>query len=69
MLVKCSTHIIMYVCTYAHTSCCLQDRGISEKVFQVPEKLHFTLGVLRIFSKEEEVCISMCVHTYMVCML
>ena len=51
----------MYVCAYA---CCLQDRGISEKVFQVPEKLHFTLGVLRIFSKEEEVCISMCVHTY-----
>ena len=34
---------------------CLQDQGIVAEVFKQPEKFHLTLGVLRIFSKEEEV--------------
>jgi activating signal cointegrator complex subunit 1 len=33
---------------------CSQERGISEDVFQLPEKFHLTIGVLRIFSEEEE---------------
>ena len=31
-----------------------------EEAFQSPEKLHLTLGVLRIFSTEEEVCFKQC---------
>ena len=31
-----------------------QDRGIVPEVFQTPEKFHITVGVLRIFSQEEE---------------
>lgn len=33
---------------------CAESAGLVEEAFQSPEKLHLTLGVLRIFSKEEE---------------
>ncbi|CAI8009462.1 Activating signal cointegrator 1 complex subunit 1 [Geodia barretti] len=33
---------------------CRRERGICEDVFQLPEKFHLTVGVLRIFSEEEE---------------
>ena len=33
------------------------------EVFQTPEKVHITVGVLRIFSEEEEVCI---MHVYII---
>ena len=32
-----------------------QDGGICDEVFQIPEKLHVTVGVMRLFSTEEEV--------------
>jgi len=32
-----------------------QDRGVDEEVFQLPAKLHLTLGTLRLFSEEEQV--------------
>lgn len=42
-----------------------QDEGICDEVFQIPEKFHVTLGVMRLFSTEEEVGIC-CVHNNMV---
>ena len=41
-----SYHVHVYV---------FQDEGVVEGVFKSPEKLHLTLGVVRIFAKEEEV--------------
>ena len=32
-----------------------QARGVTAAVFQLPAKLHLTLGVMRLFSAEEEV--------------
>ncbi|CAI8032650.1 Activating signal cointegrator 1 complex subunit 1, partial [Geodia barretti] len=49
---------------------CRRERGICEDVFQLPEKFHLTVGVLRIFSEEEEFaslpsyCCSYCIYTY-----
>jgi hypothetical protein len=33
---------------------CRRERGICEDVFQLPEKFNLTVGILRIFSEEEE---------------
>ena len=33
----------------------MQEKGVVPEVFQLPEKFHLTLGVLRIFTQEEEV--------------
>ena len=32
-----------------------QEKGVVPELFQLPEKFHLTLGVLRIFTQEEEV--------------
>ncbi len=49
----------MTIWSSAVFSCCvcayLQDEGVKEDAFKTPEKLHLTLGVMRIFSPEEEV--------------
>ena len=43
-------------CIHVHNhNLCSQDRNIVPDVFQKPEKLHLTLGVMRIFSQEEQV--------------
>lgn len=50
----CTQVLHMYwVCSLCVSD--VQEQGIVEEVFKEPEKLHLTLGVLRIFSKEEEV--------------
>lgn len=43
----------------------IQDQGVQEGAFKTPEKLHLTLGLIRIFSKEEEASTCSCyMHTY-----
>ncbi len=43
----------------------LQDKGVSEDLFQTPAKLHLTVGVMRLFTPEEVVRLMHRMYQYM----